>query len=1459
MDPMVLSEGDPLRPAADSFVGRLRSGDRPTLAEYTERFPHLANRIRELFPKLLAAERRANDHGATGPYGTVDAANNIPKNIGDFQIVREIGRGGMGIVYEALQESLGRQVALKVLPAGPFSRGQYLERFYREARAAGRLHHTNIVPVFGVGQADGVHYYAMQYIEGMGLDAVVKEIRQRRGLPSLQSNGKTDAVDRPARDHAIQGLLGDFELGPASILPDTLADSTELAAYNRTLSDLATSTGSAYYHSVARLGVQIAEALAYAHDQNVLHRDVKPSNLLLDKHGILWITDFGLAKADGDDISGPDDIVGTLRYMAPERFKAKSDPRTDVYALGMTLYELIALHPAFEDEDRYRLVQRINNERPKKLHVIDPQVPRDLETIILKAIQRDAAHRYATAAEMADDLRLYLADRPIAARRASRVEEFTRWCRRNPMVAGLGSAVALLGFVLAAVIFRAYNSIRAERDEVKTQKLRAESAEIFNSDRLWTSQVTTARLRRSLHSVGQRFAALDALAEAKRIREDPSLTIDAAASLALPDVRRINSWTGWPDGTVAACVDVTFDRYARSNGQGEISIRNVVGDAEIATLPGLGGPALPQFGNTPDYLAVRHERDGHLVVWRVGGGNNMIKVVDEPANVAAIAFSPRDEKCASARIDGSIAIYALPGGRMLKTISAGTVALSASFRPDGRQIAIAAEDDAVLFDVESGEELLRFEVPGLASRVAWHPDGRHFVVGTDDGHIRIYRQPGVEPALVLDNPGDGPIDLAFQPDGNVLVSMTKDRMIRLWCPFSGRLLLAAPATVSQPRFSLDGRKFGPEIDGNRLHFLELAGGRECRTLIPAFGGPSVLHDGAVSPDNRLLAMATTDGVIIFDLSSGEELTRLPLGDTIGCLFLNNGELLTSGARGVFSWAVDHQPAGSTIGPPRQLAAWPAERLARNADGSVIAAAAKVQGAVVLDKIRPTIRNTLLAHEAAAFVSINPDGSLIATGTQSGRNVRLWDTSSNRLIRELDIKAGSVAAFSPCGRWLATDCSGAGVSIWSTEDWTIKKTVPAERLSRASFSPLQPMIAVESGQGTIRLYHAAKPGGTGPDSTDLLMELEDPNRARATWLSFSPDGTRIIAANNETRSVRVWDLPALQQGLSAYGFSWPILPLANPTVAAPISDMRLVGANMLDPIVQARWTILTASLEAIARPTEADLFVRRGAAFADVGFDSLAMADYGKALRLRPDHAEASYLRASEFYRLRQWEPALEDFTRAMNRPAIGDLARWMYGKTLLQMDRVEEMISEVNSLLNHYPDDPQLYYQRALGHAYRRNYAAAIADLETALKKGPSHDQALNNLAWILVTGPAETRDPDRGLGLVQRAVRLAPTKTTYQNTLGVCLYRLGRYREAMTALEKSQAGSRGQFDGYDLYVMAMCLFKLEEREKGRQCFQRAVDWQAKIRLTVHERFELDRFRLEAEALLGGSVRRDSN
>jgi serine/threonine protein kinase/Flp pilus assembly protein TadD len=446
-----LSEFDPVDEAAEEFVERYRQGERPALSEYTEKYPAVADKIRALFPALVAMEQAGQVDVATARSRAREEA--VPRQLGDYQIVREIGRGGMGVVYEAVQESLGRHVALKVLSGSRLVDPMFLERFRREARAAARLHHTNIVPVFGVGEHDGIHYYAMQYIQGQGLDQVLQQVRRLRQAPqAIKEVGRTP--DSCVAASLAQSLLsGCFRARQESADPDT---STVLSrrtpdtqasgpTHDAALSLSGNQPESKYFRSVALIAVQVAEALEFAHRQGVLHRDIKPSNLLLGTTGQVWVTDFGLAKIEGaGELTEMGDIVGTLRYMAPERFRGRSDPRSDVYSLGMTLYELLTLRPAFEAPDRAQLFMRVTRETPPRPRRLDPLIPRDLETIVLKAIAMESGDRYATAEALAEDLRRFLSDRPIRARRIWPVEHVWRWCRRNRAVASLMACVLVM-------------------------------------------------------------------------------------------------------------------------------------------------------------------------------------------------------------------------------------------------------------------------------------------------------------------------------------------------------------------------------------------------------------------------------------------------------------------------------------------------------------------------------------------------------------------------------------------------------------------------------------------------------------------------------------------------------------------------------------------------------------------------------------------------------------------------------------------------------------------------------------------------------------------------------------------------------------------------------------------------------------------------------------------------------
>ncbi len=373
----------------------------------------------------------------------------IGARLGEFEIVRELGRGGMGVVYEAVQTSLGRRVALKVLAAGLGLTPKAVDRFRREATAAAKLHHTNIVPVYATGEADGVHFYAMELIDGPSLDHVIRQARR----PTA------DAPTEPPADLAATGPF--VPTAPAPTPPVSGGSAVSSPSTDR-------------FDRAAVMIAAVADALHHAHEQGVTHRDVKPSNLLLSSDGRLSVTDFGVARMleqPGMTVTG--EFVGTPSYMSPEQISAglvPVDHRTDIYSLGATLYELLTLRPPFEADGRDKLLALVAQKEPPPPRSVDPRVPRDLETICLKCLEKDPARRYQTAKELAEDLRRYVNRFAIQARRAGPLTRLKKWVKRNPAVAAAGLAVLLALAVAGGV---GYRSQRAEAERLVERRREA--------------------------------------------------------------------------------------------------------------------------------------------------------------------------------------------------------------------------------------------------------------------------------------------------------------------------------------------------------------------------------------------------------------------------------------------------------------------------------------------------------------------------------------------------------------------------------------------------------------------------------------------------------------------------------------------------------------------------------------------------------------------------------------------------------------------------------------------------------------------------------------------------------------------------------------------------------------------------------------------------------------------------
>jgi serine/threonine protein kinase len=432
----------------ERYLAALETGGAPTTEQLLARHPALAARLERCLASLRFVEGVAPELTMSGADNGEPCEN---RRLGDFRILREVGRGGMGVVYEAEQLSLARRVALKILPFAAVLDPRHLQRFKNEALAAAHLDHPHIVEVYGIGCERGIHFYAMRFIDGVTLAEVIAERRsQEPEVRSQKEGGQATASE----DSSL--------ITPHSSLPPDTVPVVRAA-----LSTVNSLSPKERLRRVAELGVQAAEALEHAHQTGIVHRDIKPSNLMLDERGKLWITDFGLARNIADaSMTMTGDLVGTLRYMSPEQAESRNailDHRTDIYSLGATLYELATDRPVVEGQERAQILREIAEKDPASPRKHTPAMPADLETILLKCLAKEPSARYSTATALAEDLRRFLEQKPIVARRPSAWDRIGKWSRRHGQLIG-GAAIAATLFAIASTVF--LFALKAERDRL---------------------------------------------------------------------------------------------------------------------------------------------------------------------------------------------------------------------------------------------------------------------------------------------------------------------------------------------------------------------------------------------------------------------------------------------------------------------------------------------------------------------------------------------------------------------------------------------------------------------------------------------------------------------------------------------------------------------------------------------------------------------------------------------------------------------------------------------------------------------------------------------------------------------------------------------------------------------------------------------------------------------------------
>lgn len=727
-----------------------REGKAPGPDAFIAAHPEHEHALRAVLPGASLLDQlgqRAEDATALARSG---------ERLGEFRLLGILGRGGMGVVYDAVQDNLDRPVALKVLPASRVMDRKSRERFLREAQAAASLQHPGIVPVYGVGEAEGQVYYAMQRVDGVPLDVLTAAARG--DSVSSESSMMISRAEELATKLRSSSLVGERV-------------SVAVSASDSSSSHGGLSGARSWNSNAVHIALQAAEALSYAHSRGVLHRDVKPSNLMLDDDGRVFVTDFGLCKtAEGSSLTAAGDLVGTLRYMPPERFHGRDDARGDVYGVGMILYELLSGRPAFPQRDRAELVQAVTVQSPPRPRKLNSSIPEDLETIVLTAIAQLPEERYPSMEALISDLSAFRRGRPIRARAPGKLYLARLFARRNPALVGTVLAGALLFLVTGVAYVLQLRSLvtelrAAEREALQgtyhaelgaaaaalmsNQESIAEShlQEVPESERDWLWKTIESRLSRPVLAADRGLGevvhgsldgddALVALVRDGGVRISDVSSGDLIAEVPAIDVKRV----AFLPGAAAIVVVEGIERRPRA-----VAYRS---DDE---------PAAAWFNEEVERLDLRQvqtiDADGRRLALATVTG--FVAVLSDAGTATVRTF-----QCTSGS-GGKIALFG-GDGRAVHAVRGNRIVVLGPEEGRRREVRISQREP--LLHVEGARDADRFFL--LAPRGKIH-------AFEDDGarRLRAMNSWGVDPAT---------FKLAVSPDGRALLYMRRNGVVRLW-------------------------------------------------------------------------------------------------------------------------------------------------------------------------------------------------------------------------------------------------------------------------------------------------------------------------------------------------------------------------------------------------------------------------------------------------------------------------------------------------------------------------------------------------------------------------------------------------------------------------------------------------------------------------------------------------------